>query len=83
MGVCASSGGMFNNYAIVQGVDHIVPVDIYRPGVPCAPKLLNAILTLHAKIAEMPLGAPRRGDCRHREGRAGGDADDRARGLLR
>jgi NADH-quinone oxidoreductase subunit B len=34
MGVCASSGGMFNNYAIVQGVDHIVPVDIYLPAPP-------------------------------------------------
>ena len=32
MGVCASSGGMFNNYAIVQGVDHVVPVDMYLPG---------------------------------------------------
>lgn len=38
MGVCASSGGMFNNYAIVQGVDHVVPVDIYLPGCPRAPK---------------------------------------------
>ena len=60
MGVCASSGGMFNNYAIVQGVDHVVPVDIYLPGCPPRPEmLLNAILTLHAKIAEMPLGVHR------------------------
>ena len=60
MGVCASSGGMFNNYAIVQGVDHIVPVDIYLPGCPPRPEmLLNAILMLHAKIQEMPLGVNR------------------------
>ena len=38
MGVCASSGGMFNNYAIVQGVDHVVPVDMYLPGLPAAPR---------------------------------------------
>ena len=60
MGVCASSGGMFNNYAIVQGVDHIVPVDIYLPGCPPRPEmLLYAILKLHDKIQEMPLGVNR------------------------
>src|SRR6478609_4647959 len=60
MGVCASSGGMFNNYAVVQGVDHVVPVDIYLPGCPPRPEmLLNAILMLHAKIQEMPLGVNR------------------------
>jgi NADH-quinone oxidoreductase subunit B len=51
MGVCASSGGMFNNYAIVQGVDQVVPVDIYAPGCPPGPEtLMHAILTLHEKI---------------------------------
>jgi len=51
MGVCASSGGMFNNYAIVQGVDQIVPVDVYAPGCPPSPNtLLHAILTLHEKV---------------------------------
>ena len=51
MGVCASTGGMFNNYAIVQGVDQIVPVDVYAPGCPPGPQtLLHAILTLHEMI---------------------------------
>ena len=60
MGVCASSGGMFNNYAIVQGVDHIVPVDIYLPGCPPRPQmLLNAIIMLHKQIESMPLGVNR------------------------
>jgi NADH-quinone oxidoreductase subunit B len=58
MGVCASSGGMFNNYAIVQGVDHIVPVDMYLPGCPPRPEMLmDAILKLHHKIQYEPLGA--------------------------
>jgi NADH-quinone oxidoreductase subunit B len=60
MGVCASSGGMFNNYAIVQGVDHIVPVDIYLPGCPPRPEmLLDAIVKLHDKIQNTKLGANR------------------------
>ncbi len=51
MGVCASSGGMFNNYAIVQGVDQVVPVDVYAPGCPPGPEtLLHAINTLHQSI---------------------------------
>jgi NADH-quinone oxidoreductase subunit B len=51
---------MFNNYAVVQGVDHIVPVDIYLPGCPPRPEmLLNAIIELHRKIQEMPLGVNR------------------------
>src|ERR671939_285231 len=51
MGVCASTGGMFNNYAIVQGVDQVVPVDVYVPGCPPGPEtLMHGILTLHQQI---------------------------------
>jgi NADH-quinone oxidoreductase subunit B len=60
MGVCASSGGMFNNYAIVQGCDHIVPVDIYLPGCPPRPEMLiDAILKLHDRILNGKLGKNR------------------------
>src|SRR5660397_116705 len=60
MGVCASSGGMFNNYAIVQGVDHVVPVDMYLPGCPPRPEmLLDAILKLHDQVQQTKLGANR------------------------
>jgi len=51
MGNCASTGGLFNNYAIVQGVDEIVPVDVFIAACPPRPvALLNGILTLHEKI---------------------------------
>jgi NADH-quinone oxidoreductase subunit B len=60
MGTCASSGGMFNNCAVLQGVDHIVPVDIYLPGCPPRPEmLLDAILKLHGKIRNTTPGANR------------------------
>lgn len=68
MGVCASSGGMFNNYAVVQGVDHIVPVDIYLPGCPPRPEMLiDALLKLHDQIRETPLGANRQAQIRELE----------------
>ena len=60
MGVCASSGGMFNNYAIVQGVDEVVPVDVYAPGCPPGPEtLMHAIVTLHKQIESGELMARR------------------------
>lgn len=52
MGDCASCGGVFNNYAIVQGVDKVIPVDVYLPGCPPRPEaLLDAIRKLQARIA--------------------------------
>jgi len=51
MGACASSGGMFNNYAIVQNVDSVVPVDVFVPGCPPRPEaLVYAVLQLQKKV---------------------------------
>lgn len=56
MGDCASCGGVFNNYAIVQGVDEIVPVDVYIAGCPPRPEaLIDGIVQLHEKIKLMKL----------------------------
>lgn len=51
MGDCASCGGVFNNYAIVHGVDQVVPVDVYVAGCPPRPEgLMHGIITLHEKV---------------------------------
>jgi NADH-quinone oxidoreductase subunit B len=55
MGACASTGGMYRSYSVLQGIDHLLPVDIYIAGCPPRPEaLLDALIKLQNKVAKEP-----------------------------
>jgi NADH-quinone oxidoreductase subunit B len=63
MGACASTGGIFNNYAMIQGIDRFIPVDVYVPGCPPRPEtLIDAIRMIQEKVQKESLQSKAHGE---------------------